>query len=290
MASTTDNIYADIETGPSQDPAIIEHIRAGVEADVGEKYAALEAKKANVKVPGTYKKEESIAAYIEEKRAEIDADIKGAIQSGIEAFDEAWRKTSLDGAFGQVMTCSLGFGNDFPIGLYGEDWQAGDYEARLLQRINEAIEAHTGRHQGQRLIGHNIVGFDRRFLRQRGIIRGVRMHPIFTKEVKPWDSDLVQDTMTMWTGDMRDRIKLDKLCLVLGIDQKGTELDPEDADFTGGPMVWDYIRAGKIAKVSRYCDYDVIRTRAAWHRMMLLPVPAINDPSQAQLELDELPF
>lgn len=290
MAQSTANIYADTETGPSQDPAIIEHIRSGVEADVGEKVAALQEKKLNIKVPGTYKKEESIAAYVEEKKAEIDADIQGAIQSGIEAFDEAWRKTSLDGAFGQVMTCSLGFGNDFPIGLYGEDWQAGDYEVRLLQRINETVEAHTGRHMGQRLIGHNINGFDRKFLRQRGIIRQVRMHPIFTKEVKPWENDLVQDTMTMWTGDPRGGVKLDKLCLVLGIDTKGTELDAEDAGFTGGPMVWDYIRAGKIAKVSRYCDFDVIRCRSVWHRLMLLPVPPVNDPSKVQAELDDVPL
>ena len=274
-------IFADIETGPSQDRSIIQHIKAGIELDLSAKVAELKAE--TFKTPKNYTKPETIDAYIAEKEAEREAKVRDAIAKATEQYDEAWRKTSLDGAFGQVMTCSLGFGDDNPIGLYGEDWQHPDYEIRLLGRINTTVENYCGRKQGQRLVGHNIVGFDRKFLRQRGIIRGVKMHPMFSKEVKPWDSDLVYDTMTQWTGDARSGVKLDKLCLVLGIPLKGSELD-EDID---GSLVWDFIRDGKIAKVSRYCDYDVIRCRAVYARLNFLPMPPLGFFDQP--ELDDIP-
>lgn len=274
-------IFADIETGPSQDKAIVEHIKSGIEVGLSEKVAELKAE--TFKAPKNYTKQETIDAYLAEKEAEREAKIKDAIAKATEEFDEAWRKTALDGAFGQVFTCSLGFGDDNPIGIFDEDWQHPDYEIRLLNRINTTIENYVGRKQGNRLIGHNILGFDRPFLRQRGIIRQVPMHPIFTREVKPWDSDLVYDTMTQWTGAPNKGIKLDKLCLVLGIPLKGSELD-EDID---GSLVWDFIRDGKIAQVSRYCDFDVIRCRAVYARMNFLPMPPLGFVEKP--ELDDIP-
>lgn len=275
-------IFADIETGPTQDKAIISHIRSGIERDLSVEVA--EIRSAEIKAPKTYSKPDSIAAYVAEKEAERETKVQDAIAKATAKFDEAWRKTSLDGAFGQVMTCSLGFGDDNPIGLYGEDWGHADYEIRLLQDINATLENYCNGKMGQRLIGHNIIGFDRKFLRQRGIIRQVPMHPIFTKEVKPWDSGLVYDTMTAWSGDPRGAVKLDKLCLVLGIPLKGSELDED----ISGSMVWDFIRDGKIAKVSRYCDFDVIRCRAVYARLNFLPLPPLEfTPSEAA---DDLPF
>lgn len=73
------NIYLDIETIPGQSPTVRDALSAS---------AALE--KADVRAPSNYKDETKIAEYIAAKHAEIDS-----------AADEKWRKTALDGAYGQ---------------------------------------------------------------------------------------------------------------------------------------------------------------------------------------------
>ncbi len=64
------NIFIDIETIPAQRPDVLEEI------------------KASIKAPAVYKKPESIAEWM---RTE-----------GPAAIDAAYRKTGLDGAYGQV--------------------------------------------------------------------------------------------------------------------------------------------------------------------------------------------
>lgn len=270
MSKSTDPVFCDIETGPTQNQSIMDHIREGIEADLSIKVHELRT--AEIKVPGSYKKQETIEAYIAEKKASIEEDVKSAIEAATAKYDEAWRATALDGAFGEVFVGGLAFGDDPPVTIYEDDWRHPDREIRILRGMNETIEAALGHHRGQQLVGHNMLGFDRNFVRQRGIIRQVRMHPIFTAEVKPWDSHAVFDTMTQWDGDPRRRIKLDKLLLALGLGDitKGAELDEE----IDGSKVWDFIRDGKIAKVATYCAWDVVRCRAAWHRLNYRNPPA----------------
>ena len=288
MAKITDPIFCDAETIPSQQQVIINHIREGIEVELSAKVASIKAEEDAIRAPKNYKDEAKIAEYIAEKIAAIDEKVSAEIAKATAEFDEAWRRTALDGAFGQVAAVSMAFGEDYPISVYEENWKAPGAEVRLLQRVNETIEAAYGGHRGILLVGHNIAGFDRPFLRQRGIIHGVRMHPVFTRPAKPWDNDVVFDTMTEWTGAPNKGVKLDKLCLALGLQMKGTELDEEDAEFNGGSMVWDYIRDGKIKKVARYCDYDVIRCRGVYYRLKYLQPPAIVEPSCAD-ELEDIP-
>lgn len=270
MAQSTDPIFCDIETGPTQNPDIMAHIKSGIEAELSVKVHELRT--AEIKVPGTHKKPETIAAYIADKKASIEDDVKAAIEAATAKYNEAWRATALEGTFGELFVAGLAFGNDSPVTIYEDDWRSPDREIKILRGINEVIDNAIGHHKGQQLVGHNILGFDRQFIRQRGIVRGVRMHPIFTAEVKPWDSHAVFDTMTQWSGDPRGRVRLDKLLVALGLGDiaKGSELDEE----IDGAKVWDFIRDGKIDKVATYCAWDVVRCRAIWHRLNYRNPPA----------------
>ena len=233
------NIFLDIETIPAQDPDAIKMLRA--EAD---------EEKLLIKAPSNYKDEAKIKEYILAKQIEIDT-----------AFDERYRKTSFDGAFGQIVCVSYAIDDNDPFVIYASDWK--DSEQFILTSLYENLQTAYNPNSQVRpvFIGHNIVSFDLRFLLQRSIIVGVKP-PIFIPfKAKPWD-DVVFDTMTAWAG-VGNRVSMAKLCEVFKIDAKGSEVDGE----IDGSKVWDYVQAGRIDDVATYCMHDVIRTRQIYKRL-----------------------
>lgn len=222
-------IYLDIETCPAQDPSIRDDIAATIEP------------------PGNISKAETIAAWHAEKKPAI--------------IEEAWRKTSFDGAVGHICVIGLAFDDEPPTSLYREDWHG--QEAKVLAQCFELIDERVSRHPNVRpvFIGHNIVDFDFRFIFQRAVMLGVRPSRFIPFSAKPWD-DSVFDTMVRWAGT-KDRVKLDKLAKAMGLQLKGSEIG-EDID---GSKVWDFVRDGRIEDVAKYCAGDIERTRGIYRRM-----------------------
>lgn len=193
-----------------------------------------------VKPPATFKKAESIAAWHKEQ--------------GPEAIEEAVSKTGLDGAFGQVCVVGLALDENKSEVIYGLD------EAVLLKQLNDKLNAiPASMHNAITLVGHNLQGFDIRFLWQRYVVNGIRPHAIISASVnaKSWDAK-VYDTMTQFAG-YGNRISLDKLCLALGIESPKGDMD--------GSMVGQYVADGRIEEVAAYCLKDVAATRKAYQRM-----------------------
>lgn len=227
------NIYIDIETIPAQNPAI----RQQLEADA-------QAEKALIKAPANYKDEAKIAEYIAAKSAEIDADI-----------ENRWRKTALDGAYGQIVACALACGD-------GRIESASDMNEReMLDWINNMMAGMTQGYQLPVFVGHNISGFDLKFIFQRMVINQIKPHKNIPFFAKPWD-DCIFDTMVKWAG-VGNRVSLDKLCKVLNIDVKGSEIGEE----IDGSKVWDFVKAGRLDEVETYCAGDVARVRKI-HKLM----------------------
>ena len=227
------NIYIDIETIPSQNPAI----RQQLESDAM-------AEKALIKAPANYKDEAKIAEYITAKSAEIDADI-----------ENRWRKTALDGAYGQIVACAIACDD-------GRIESASDMNERaMLDWINNMMAGMTQGYQLPVFIGHNISGFDLKFIFQRMVINQIKPHKNIPFFAKPWD-DCIFDTMVKWAG-VGNRVSLDKLCKVLNIDVKGSEIGEE----IDGSKVWDFVKAGRLDEVETYCAGDVARVRKI-HKLM----------------------
>lgn len=266
-------IFADTETIPTQRLDIVQEL---TEANHAER----DAKLADIAPPKSTKKAESIAEWL---ATEAPIKRQAIIDEYAAKLAENIHKTCLDGAFGQLAVISLAAGDEEPVNLWDSNWDAPGYEAWLLHELGQTLGVRCRHHRGQTLVGHNIT-FDRRMIRQRGIIHGVPVHPMFTKEVKPWETDLVFDTMTAWTGDYRLYITMDKLCKALGLAGKGTDL--EDGEYIDGSQVWDFVQRGEIAKVAKYCGGDVRRTRELYYVMRGIiprpPVPAFV-PGQPRL-------
>lgn len=231
-------IFIDIETIPGQH----ESVRAALQIEADEQ-------KAQIKAPGNYKDADKIAEYIEAKKAEIDASI-----------DDKYRKTSFDGALGQIVAVSLAIGDESPINIYRDEWATAETE--ILTEMNSVLTEHTKKNDLRPVfVGHNVVAFDLRFIFQRSVLLGVKPHPLIPFTARPWDES-VFDTMTQWAG-VGNRVSLDKLCRVFGIPTKGSEIGDE----IDGSKVWDFVQAGRIADVATYCGGDVERVREIYRRM-----------------------
>lgn len=235
------NIYLDIETLPVQDP----ELRAEMEADAAEQLAKdLEA----VRPPANYKDETKVAAFIQEKQESMRAEFK-------EMREAAYRKTALDGALGSVAVVGLAFGDGDPMSIDISATSERDMLKGLMLIINERCNAQSR----PCFVGHNVTGFDLRFLWQRCVILGVKPSPWIPFDAKPWDTARIYDTMTQWSPDRDKRISLKRLCRSLGVPTSKSDID--------GSKVWDYWQAGKHAEVAEYCRGDVVATRECHRRM-----------------------
>ena len=194
---------------------------------------------ASIKAPAQYKKPESIAQWLEEnKAAELDA---------------LHRKTALDGAFGRVCCIGVAFDDDEPGTFVGT-------ESQLLTDFADYLNTMQCDRYTTLFIGHNIAGFDLRFLLQRYIVNRLPIPHLIkhAASAKPWESEKVFDTMCQWAG-VGNRISLDKLCMALGV--------PTSKGGITGATVYDEWLKGNIEGIADYCKRDVDATRQVFKRM-----------------------
>lgn len=213
-------VYFDIETIPCQD----------------EDYRAELARK--VIAPATFKKQESIDAWLAENRDTVAA--------------EKMAKTSFDGGRGHVCTIAWAK-NDSGIEVRHAKTIADE------RNVIADFFAELDPYHSETLVGHNITGFDLSFLKKRAVCLGIPMPDpsSFPRDPKPWDKS-VQDTMTMWAG-AREMISMDNLCKVLGIEGK---------DGFDGSMVADAWARGDHDIIAEYCKDDIYRTREIHKRFL----------------------
>jgi hypothetical protein len=175
------------------------------------------------------------------------------------AVDKEHRKTSLDGAFGEIVVIGWTF-DDEPAQTITR--ALGGSEGALLTTFFDVVTERMLEHGIgiENVVAHN-ADFDRGFLRKRSIILDV-VAPSFVAAtgVKPWDRNAVwRDTMAIWCDEYRGRISLQDLCLALGVDARPGDID--------GSEVWDAMLAGRVDEVAEHCRRDVDRVRACWLRM-----------------------
>lgn len=240
------NITLDIETVPAQRPEVLEEIKQSKQAELDQALAAINP-------PGNYKKQETIDEWMANEAPKIRQGLIDAFESDV---DQAYRKTGLDGAFGQVCVIGFTIEDDEPVTIAHMDEKIvlGQFTSQIADLVKPS-DLHMAR-----IIGHNVAAFDLRFLTQRYIVNGYRPHPIITRaaRAKPWEDDKVFDTMVQWSG-VGNRVSLDKLCKALSIESPKGGIT--------GATVWDAVKDGRLDEVAEYCAGDVRATREAWRRM-----------------------
>ena len=172
---------------------------------------------------------------------------------------EAVSKTGLDGAFGRVLMVTIG------------DVESGELITIASDSVNEALvlgglldtlaklsSGETGRPDPLCIIGHNI-GWDIRFLVQRCAVHGLKVDGrLLPFNAKPWDGDKMIDTMIGWAG-VGGKIKLDRLCVALGIESPKGEMD--------GSQVAAFFAAGRFEDIVKYNRDDVVATMRVYKKL-----------------------
>ena len=212
-------IFFDIETVPTQLPVLQEYM-------IG-----------TVKAPANYKDPEKIAQYIEEAK------------------DEVLDKCALNGATNHIICIGCAIDDHKPV-----SWSAHNVnqEAKLLREFYDYLESNLGFYEKNTFVGHNIIGFDLKVLRQRSMVLGVTPSKIVPWQAKPWEGDLLYDTMLQW--DAKEYIKLEKLALAFGVPMKKT--------MSGGD-VYAAWKNGLHEQIADYCEVDVELVRQVYKKMVV---------------------
>ena len=201
----------------------------------------------SIKPPSTMSKPETI-----EQWHKGEGKYKGVKDALIE---EAYRKTALDGAKGEIISVSIGDMSG-SIKTVSRDMEAP--EVKILDNAFRVISAfctgdiHTSRPY---FIGHN-VQFDLKFLLHRAVINGIS--PGFKLPFGGRHKSDFYCTMQAWAG-FGQRISQDNLCKALGLEGK-----PDDIS---GANVWDHVKAGDVDRVAEYNAYDVDTVREIYKKL-----------------------
>lgn len=245
------NIYLDIETIPDQ--------RENALAD----YTA--AEQADFRAPSSLTKEQAIAdlsavgedpeqlKYLS-KPAVLDKwCVQMAAAKAAEQAEEKWRKTALNGGYGQIYCIGLAIdADDSPVKIICAEEPA--MLAAFSGCLQSIIRQHHSHPAAVRFVGHNIE-WDLRFLHHRCVIHGIKPSaPLIHSRY----SEQIYDTMQAWAG-YGNRISLAELCRILGIDNPKNGID--------GSQVWDFVRDGRGEEVQEYCRRDVEAVRQVFKRL-----------------------
>lgn len=202
-------------------------------------------------LPADESKTESLR-YLYTKKLEKKAKKKEMIgevevEEGDAKFEDYFRNTSFDGAYGRVLCIAYAFG-DGPTEVICNP----DDEAQTLRRFWELAR------NASLFVGHNIMDFDLRFLYQRSTVLGVR--PSVNVSFARYKSAPIFDTMREWVKWSNNNVGLEHLALALGI--------PTPKDGIDGSQVFEFYQAGKIDDICEYCKRDVDVTRLIYKRMV----------------------
>ena len=224
------NIYLDIETIPAQPEDV-------TKAEIAK----------TVSAPAQMSKPETIAEW--HSGIGKYAGVKDA------AIEDQYRKTSFDGAHGEIISLAYGTDSGKREVFYRN---LRDSEADLLKEAFGSISESLGRANSVFFVGHNIP-WDLKFIWQRAVI--LRVAPPF--EIPYWGRHGTNfwDNMQAWAG-YNGKISQDNLCKAFGIKGK-----PDDID---GSKVWDFVKRGDVKRVSEYNLDDIWKVIAIYNRIKFI--------------------
>ncbi|MCH2043148.1 MAG: ribonuclease H-like domain-containing protein [Saprospiraceae bacterium] len=172
--------------------------------------------------------------------------------------------------FGKICCISVGaFVKDKETGqlkLHVKSYYDHD-EHLLLTQFAELIEKRYNNPERDFICGHNIKEFDIPFICRRMIVNKIPLpNCINLPGKKPWETQNLLDTLTLWKfGDYKSYTSLKLLCGLFGIPT------PKD-DIDGSEVGKTYWKEDDLDRIEIYCKKDVVATAQVLVRMALRPL------------------
>jgi len=185
---------------------------------------------------------------------------KFAKEKAPEVAEHEWRRTSFNGARGELVSIAWAFEDDEVVSVC-RSATLKDGELILSSESEMLISFYelAGRRLRMRpafFVGQFIGGFDLPFLFHRSVINGVV--PPFDINFNGRHGHAFYDTQIAWAG-YKGRMSQDNLCKALGIQGKPGDID--------GSKVWDFVKAGDVSRVAEYNRDDVEKSREIYKRL-----------------------
>lgn len=251
------HVFIDIETIPQQ----------------GGYQAFLDEAKKSFKAPHSLTKTKACAdlgltgddaKYTSKDDAIAKWEAKFAEEKAPEVAEEEWRKTSFNGARGELVSIAWACEDDEVKSVQRQaSFVGGELllspEEDLLRSFFDSLRKDL-RLQNPFFVGQFIGGFDLPFIFHRAVIK--RIAPPFELPFNGRHGQHFYDTQIAWAG-YKGRMSQDSLCSALGIQGK-----PDDID---GSKVWDFVRDGQIDRVAEYNRDDVFKNREIYKRLNFMP-------------------
>ena len=246
------NTVLDIETIPSQDAAVkaafikdsIDNFKAPSGMSKGQ--AAKELGMTDADVIKYTSKDDMITKWCDHF-APIKAEEVGL---------ENWKKTSFDGAKGEVISVAWCTVDGEVDGMVRTLEQC---EKFFLVSVFSAIRKLNTVITKRFFIGNYIGGFDLKFLFKRAVILGI--NPGFELPHYGRHEQHYYDLMQAWEG-FGGKASQDSMCEALGISVKDDDLD--------GSKVWAAVEAGEYERVLTYNKLDVEEARQLYKRFTFI--------------------
>jgi len=227
--SDKSDVFIDIETIPQQ-------------PEIGAKKLIAET----IRAPAQMTKPETIAEWHEGK-----GKYEGVKDAAIE---EAYLRTSFDGAKGEICSISYAVGKD-EVKSFTRNGPS-ETEADILIEFSDSLYADLPPQLDPYFIGHFVGGFDLKFLYQRFVVN--RTRPAFKiKHTGRHGVDFF-DNQIAWAG-YKGTISQHSLCIALGIPGKPDSMD--------GSVVWPMWQAKDYKGICDYNRDDVAKCRAIYRRL-----------------------
>lgn len=163
--------------------------------------------------------------------------------------------------FGKIVCISVGFIHLQENEMHFRTKSFASHNERQLLRDFTQMLARFCQTKEHTLCGHNIKEFDIPYICRRMLINGLELPPIFRiAGKKPWEICFI-DTLELWKfGDYKNYTSLKLLTAVFGIPT------PKD-DIDGSQVAQVYYKENDLARISTYCQKDVVATAQVFLRM-----------------------
>jgi hypothetical protein len=185
--------------------------------------------------------------------------------------ERVFRSGSLAATSGRVLSIAVHVGSVAGVEIEGFEQVESEYVFGIDSEGKEHTEQEalidflammqTFDPEIDELVGHNIIGFDLPFIFQRCLVHNVAVKPFVN--LSEFNVRGVYDTMHRWWLGARNRVALDDVAWVLGIESsKSDEIE--------GSRVFELYQAGRLAEIREYNLNDVRVTRKVYERMVLV--------------------
>jgi 3'-5' exonuclease len=220
------HLFLHITTIPCQRPGFLADLRAKVTA------------------PAKLSNADSIKKWLEDNR---DA-----------AAQDALVKTAFDGALGEVVAIAWAFDGE-PVRCLrrGLDESEGVLIEQFFTELSHYVPSEPRRDSDlPRIVGHNILGFDLRFLFQRAVILSLQP-PFDLGHDTRYNNSRVYDVMVAWAG-FNKFISLAELAGAIGFAAPAS---------LGAAEVWACVKGNEVDAVADLCVQEVETVRQIFHAM-----------------------